>query len=145
MAKNKNCKWYLLICVLSISLIYCFHRYISQKIEFVAYSNGILKIQDYSCYIIITKTFWFDSFGDIYKLTFQQQALSAYIGTKIYTVMPLGITPIALLVWFPFAYVARFNMAISYTLWITFSVFVFFITLIAPVTFLTFHAAFPKK
>ena len=111
----------LIVCFAGVLLALCFHHFVSKKIEFVAYSNGNLKIQDYAYHIIIVKAFWFDGFGDIYRLSYQQQALSAYIGSQIYTVMPLGITPIALIVWLPFAYVARFSMALSYTLWITFS------------------------
>ena len=119
----------LIVCFAGVLLALCFHHFISNKIEFVAYSNGNLKIQDYAYHIIIVKAFWFESFGNIYDLSFQQQALSAYVGSKIYTVMPLGITPIALIVWLPFAYAARFGMALSYTLWITFSVFVLFAAL----------------
>jgi hypothetical protein len=94
-------------------LIYCFHRFISQQIDFVACLKGYLKIQDYAYHIILVKAFWFDGFGNIYDVYFQQQALSSYIGSQINKVMPLGITPIALVVWFPFAYVARFNMYVS--------------------------------
>ena len=123
---SKFFKKWLIIFFIGVLLTLCFHHFVSKKIEFVAYSNGNLKIQDYAYHIIITKAFWFDGFGDIYKLTFQQQALSAYIGFQIYTVMPLGITPIAMVVWLPFAYVARFSLALSYTLWITFSLGIFF-------------------
>jgi hypothetical protein len=112
-----------------VLLALCFHHFISNKIEFVAYSNGNLKIQDYAYYIIVAKAFWFDGFGNIYKLTFQQQALSAHVGSQIYTVMPLGISPIALVVWLPFAYVAHFSMALSYTLWVTFSLGILFTAL----------------
>ena len=119
----------LIIFFIGVLLTLCFHHFVSKKIEFVAYSNGNLKIQDYAYHIIITKAFWFDGFGDIYKLTFQQQALSAYIGPQIFTVMPLGITPIAMVVWLPFAYVVRFSMALSYTLWITLSLFILFTAL----------------
>ena len=118
---TKSYKKRLIICLITVLLALCFHHFISNKIEFVAYSNGNLKIQDYAYHIIIVKAFWFDGFGDVYKLSFQQQTLSAYIGSQVYTVMPLGITPIALIAWLPFAYVARFGIALSYTLWITFS------------------------
>jgi hypothetical protein len=126
---TKSYKKRLIICLISVLLVLCFHHFISNKIEFVTYSNGNLRIQDYAYYIIVTKAFWFDGFGNIYKLTFQQQALSAYIGSQIYTVMPLGISPIALVVWLPFAYVAHFSMALSYTLWVTFSLFILFTAL----------------
>lgn len=122
----RNC---LIICFISVLLMLCFHHVVSKKIEFVTYHDGYLKIQDYAYHIIITKAFWFDGFGDIYKLTFQQQALSAYIDSQIYTVMPLGITPIALVVWLPFAFVSIYSMALSYTLWMTLSLFILFTAL----------------
>ena len=125
----KSYKKRLIVCFAGVLLVLCFHHFISKKIAFVTYSNGYLRIQDYAYHIIIVKAFWFDGFGNIYDLYFQQQALSSYIGTKIYTVMPLGITPVALVVWFPFAFVSCYSMALSYTLWITFSVFVLFAAL----------------
>ena len=126
---NKSFKKWLVMCFGSVLLVSCFHHFVSKQIEFVTYSGGNLRIQDYAYHIIIVKAFWFDSFGDIYKLSFQQQALSAYIGSQIYTVMPLGITPIALVVWLPFACVSYYSMALSYTLWITFSLFILFTAL----------------
>ena len=118
---TKSYKKRLIISLTSVVIVFCFHHFISNKIEFVTYSNGYLRIQDYAYYIIIAKAFWFDGFGNIYKLSFQQQALSAYIGVQIFTVMPLGISPVALVVWLPFAYAACLSMAFSYTLWVTFS------------------------
>jgi len=106
---------------MGILLTLCFHHFFSKKIEFVMYSNGNLRIQDYAYHIIQIKSFWFDGLGNIYDQHFQQRALSEYVGSQIYTIMPFGITPIALFVWFPFAYVACFSMALSYTLWISFS------------------------
>ena len=118
---TKSYKKRLIISLTSVVLVFCFHHFISKKIDFVTYSNGYFRIQDYSYYIIILKTFWFEGLGNIYELYFQQQALSAHVGSQISTAMPLGITPIALVVWPPFAYVARFSMALSYTFWVAFS------------------------
>ena len=126
---NKSFKKWLVVCFVSVLLVFCFHHFVSKQIEFVTYSNGYFRIQDYAYHIILVKAFWFDGFGNIYDLYFQQQALSAHVGSQINTVMPLGITPLALVVWFPFAYVARLNMALSYTLWITFSIGIIFTAL----------------
>jgi hypothetical protein len=114
---------------MGILLTLCFHRFISQQIEFVTYDDGYLRIQDYAYYIIISKAFWFNGLGNIYEPTFQQRALSAYIGSTIYTVMPLGITPIALVVWLPFALGSFYSMALSYTLWVAFSIGILFTAL----------------
>ena len=143
MASNRTYKSWLIVCFLIISLIYCFHHFISKQIEFVKYADGLL-IQDYAYYIIVVKGFWFESLGDIYKLSFQQQAVSAYTGFHISSVMPLGITPIALIVWFPFAYVARFSMALSYTLWIFSSLGVLFSALLIICKY-AFHQTKPQS
>jgi hypothetical protein len=119
----------LIVCFAGMLLTLCFHYFISEQMEFVTYSNGNYKIQDYAYYIIIAKAFWFKGFGNIYEIYFHQQALSIHIGARIYYVMPLGITPIALVVWFPFAYIARFSMSLSYTLWSAFSLGVLLISI----------------
>ena len=126
---NKSFKKWSVVCFVSVILVFCFHHFISKKIAFVTYSNGYFRIQDYAYHIILVKAFWSDGFGNIYDLYFQQQALSAHVGSQINTVMPLGITPLALVVWFPFTYVARFSMALSYTFWVVFSIGVLFTAL----------------
>jgi len=126
---NISLKKRLIVCFVGVLLTLCFHYFISEQIDFVTYSNGNYKIQDYAYYIIIAKAFWFEGFGNIYEIYFHQQALSMHIGAQIYYVMPLGITPIALVVWLPFAYIARFSMSLSYTLWSAFSVWVLFAAL----------------
>lgn len=129
MVSIRTHKKYLIVCLVSILLIYCFHYFISEQIDFVTYSDENYKIQDYAYYIIIAKAFWFKGFGNIYEIYFHQQALSMHIGAQIYYVMPIGITPIALVVWFPFAYIARYSMSLSYTLWSAFSLGVLFISI----------------
>jgi len=109
-------------CFAGVLLVFCLHCFVSRQIPFIKRSTGSIVITDYTYYIILVKAFWFNGFGNIYEILFHQKALSMHLGTKIYYVMPLGITPIALVVWLPFAYVACFSMALSYTLWITFSV-----------------------
>jgi hypothetical protein len=129
MVATKSYRKWLIVCFVSVLLVYGFHRFISRQIEFVTYLNEFFRIQDYAYYIIMTKAFWFEGSGNIYELSFQQQALSAHIGSRIYLAMPLGIVPIGLVVWFPFAYAACFSMALSYTLWVAFSVGVLFAAL----------------
>jgi len=126
---NISLKKRLIVCFVGVLLTLCFHYFISEQMEFVTYSNGYFRILDYAYYIIIAKAFWFEGFGNIYEIYFNQQALSMHIGAKIYYVMPLGTTPIALVGWLPFAYIARFSMALSYTLWITSSVSVLLFSL----------------
>lgn len=110
-----------------------FHYLLSSKMEFVKYNidNKFLyfKIQDYAYHILITKSFWFENFGDIYKLDFQQKVLSTYLGSDISLAMPLGITPVAMVVWLPFAFIAKYDMALSYTFWSISSITLLFLSL----------------
>lgn len=116
-------------CLAGVLAVFCFHCFVSRQITFIRHSTGSIAITDYAYHIILVKAFWFEGFGNIYEIFFHQKVLSMHIGTKIHYVMPLGITPIALIIWLPFAFVARFSMALSYTLWITFSVSVLFFAL----------------
>jgi hypothetical protein len=116
-----------IVCFAGLLLVLCFHFFISKQIDFVTYSNGNFKIQDYAYYIIIAKAFWFGGFGNIYEIYFHQEALSMHLGENIYYVMPMGTTPISLVLWLPFAYVSRFSISLSYTLWSAFSLGVLFV------------------
>lgn len=114
-----------------VGLLY--HHFVSEKLEFVTYSKNdkliYLKIQDYAYYIIIVKSFWVENFGNIYKLDFQQKALSSFVGTNISLAMPPGVTPVALLIWLPFACIANQSIALSYTFWTMTSLIFFIIAL----------------
>lgn len=122
----------LVACFLLTILIFSFHYLVSEKIKFVTYtedhnqSTFSFIIQDYAYHMILIKTFWFEGFGDIYKLSFQQGALSRYIGSRMNLAMLIGITPIALVIWLPFAFVANYSIALSYTLWMAFSLYILF-------------------
>ncbi len=129
MVAPMNYKRRLIVCFVSMLLIYCLYHFISKHIVFVKHGEGYFGINDYAYYIIIAKAFWFEGLGNIYKLSFQQHAVSAYIGSNVNTVMPLGITPIAMVVWLPFAFAAHFSMALSYTLWVAFSFSILFTAL----------------
>ena len=67
-----------LVLLTGILAVLCFHRFVSKEIDFVIYSSGFFQISDYAYHIILVKTFWFDGFGNIYNLSFQQKAITAY-------------------------------------------------------------------
>jgi len=115
-----------ILCFAGVLLVFCFHYLVSRQIPFIKHYTGHIAITDYAYHIILIKSFWFEGFGNIYEIFFHQKVLSMHIGAKIHYVMPFGITPIALIIWLPFAFVARYSIPLSYTLWITFSVSVLF-------------------
>ena len=118
---------------LVIFFVIFYHSFFSSKLELIKYNKDnnfvYFKVQDYAYHILIVKSFWFENFGDIYKLDFQQKALSSYLGSDISLAMPLGITPVALMVWLPFAYLANFSMALSYSFWSSVSLILLFFSL----------------
>ena len=125
-----NLKNVLIIFLIMFLLIPCFHYFISENMDFVRYSSDnqgkYLQIQDYAYHIIVSKSFWFENSGNIYSLEFQQKALSNYINSKIDLAMPIGITPIGLLLFLPFSFLSLYSISLSYTFWMSFSFFVLF-------------------
>ena len=123
--QQKNIFSYFILLIIVCMLIFIFHRFISQKTPFVYYSESdnstYFKIQDYAYHIIITKNFWFYNYGNIYDVKFQIESLTKHIGKKTTYPMAIGITPIALIIWFPFAWVSIYSLSLSYTLWVSFS------------------------
>ena len=131
-AKKNNYKGFIsAICVFLVAIV--FHNNISKNIRLIELkknevnnTENYLKIQDFAYHIIVVKHFWLKKFGNIYEYEFQKHALSDYIGAKVNFLMPIATTPIALIVWFPFACLAHFDLSLSYTFWMTFSFSIFF-------------------
>jgi hypothetical protein len=112
-----------------LALFLFFFFLISPRIGFAGFGQNSFYLQDYAYHVILTKQFWFDGGGDIYALDFQRRALSVFLGRPAPVAMPVGATPIMLIVWLPFAWAARFSLALSYSLWMTFSVGALFLAL----------------
>ncbi len=105
-------------------LLVCFQKLISPRIGFVGYTGSAFYLQDFAYHIILTDHFWFKEAGNFYDLNFQLQALSSYMGRPALAAMPVGVTPLAFIVWMPFAYIADYSLSFAYSLWMTVSIVV---------------------
>ncbi|MEW6079411.1 MAG: hypothetical protein AB1724_16515 [Thermodesulfobacteriota bacterium] len=104
-----------------VAFFFSVYFWVSPRIGFVGYGRDCFYLQDYAYHIILTSHFWSQGFGNIYDLGFQLQAISAYMEKPAMAAMPVAVTPIALIVWMPFAYIARFSLSASYSLWVAVS------------------------
>ncbi len=112
----------LVIITAGVLLFVCFHGLVSSRIGFAGYGRDSFYLQDYAYHIILTKHFWFQEQGNIYDLNFQLRALSTHMEKPAVVTMPVAVTPVALLVWMPFAYIAGFSLSLAYSLWVAVSV-----------------------
>jgi hypothetical protein len=87
------------------------------ELFFISGTN--VEITDFAYHILLIKAFWFEGVGDIYRLQSQTRVLSLVAGREARRAMPIGVTPIAAIVWFPFAAIACLSLRLSNTLWVT--------------------------
>lgn len=109
------------ILLTGLLLLVCFQTLISPRIGFVGYSRNSFYIQDFAYHVILADHFWFTEKGNVYDLDFQLRALSAHMNRPALVAMPVGVTPLAFVVWWPFAYIAGQNLSFAYSLWMTIS------------------------
>jgi len=77
------------------------------------------QMQDFHYYIVLIKSFWFNEIFSIYDPKSQLMAINSYLGTEMNHVMPLGISPTALLIMLPFSVIARISFPLANTLWVS--------------------------
>jgi len=100
-----------------------------QHATLVEVQNGTLKFTDLSHYFWAIQDLWFGQGSKVYDLNTHLRILSLVAGFPVSQAMPLGITPTAFLLLFPFACVAEFNLALSHALWAGFSFTLLFVSL----------------
>ncbi len=88
--------------------------------------DGVFRITDFLYYLLMVKAFWSGQITSVYQVSSQRAVVAALAGKEFYRVMPVAITPTALLVWFPFVLVADMNLAWANTLWTSISLGVLF-------------------
>ena len=121
----------------AVLLFICVQNLISARIGFIGYTETAFYLQDFAYHIILADRFWFKGFGNLYDLNFQLQALSAYMGRPAMVTMPVGVTPLAFIVWMPFAWIAGYGLSLAYSLWITVSMGVLVLALWKVLAFLS--------
>lgn len=128
----------LLFLNLTVVFTLVFYYGLFKDLALVRLGNGWLVGSDFFYHHLFMKSFWTGSVRTIYQLPSQLQILSEYAKTSIGTAMPVGMTPIYLLLWIPLLLVGKdINLACS--LWMGISFSLLFVGLIV------FWDRFPKS
>ena len=101
-----------------------FHLFISRSLPIVSLRDGVVTMADFAYHILVARAVWFEGAGSYLNPQTQQQIISTALASPIVGAMPIGVTPIGFLVWVPFAFVATFDVVISYSLWVAVSMLV---------------------
>ncbi len=106
--------------ILSASLVTLLIFY--NTTDLLSFEQGIYKIQDFAYHYLLVEKFWRSDVFNIYQLSNQLTVLSDSFGSQIYSAMPVGMTPTALVVFLPLVLIAGADLHFAYQLWISFSV-----------------------
>lgn len=82
----------------------------------VRYQDRFYRISDFTYHIQIVKFFTFSEFGDLYSPHYQVKALSALRGPTD-GAMPIGLSPSFLVIFLPFALIAKLDFKLAQALW----------------------------
>ncbi len=77
---------------------------------------GLLRVQDFTYHLILIDELWSNKIGSIYTLQSQIDGLTAYFGSVPSGVMPVGVGPVAILVWYPFTVALHLSPQLAYAL-----------------------------
>ncbi|MCB0346027.1 MAG: DUF2029 domain-containing protein [Bdellovibrionales bacterium] len=80
--------------------------------------DGRLEVQDFLYHLILVREFWFGAGSSLYDLSGQTLAMAKYFGEGVNSAMPVGVSPAALLIWYPFALISLHSYVLAQTLWI---------------------------
>jgi hypothetical protein len=98
------------------------HGTVTSQIDLVAVRDGALQVSDFVYHVALVAEAWFGEGGSPYRLETQRQVLSALAGSRIDVAMPVGVTPLALLVWLPFAALFRIDPGLANSAWLSLSI-----------------------
>ncbi|MFN8390336.1 MAG: hypothetical protein U0136_08615 [Bdellovibrionota bacterium] len=79
--------------------------------------NGDLHMSDFAYHVMLVRDFWFGQTHNIYSYPDQLALIQREFGEKYVHAMPVGVSPIALLVWWPFAAISRSSMELACAAW----------------------------
>lgn len=85
-----------------------------------------IRMSDYSYYLLFVRAFWFKGISSIYNLDSNLAVLSQFLGDGVKPLpLPLGVTPVALIFWFPFSCLSFISFNLAQAAWVSFSLQLF--------------------
>jgi len=104
-----------LVCAVIFS--FYFTWFFSTQISLAEVINGRLAISDLAYHLVMSVGFWFEGAAHIYSPDEQLVVLRGHFSPQINEAMPIGVSPIGLMIWFPFAVIARSDLAAASGVW----------------------------
>jgi hypothetical protein len=127
MRNMKNIKLYFIfhavLYLLLTAALYGWYSFFS-PVE-IREENGI-RISDYVYYLLFVRAFWFEGISSIYNYDSFLIVLSQFLGGGMKPLpMPLGVTPVVLIFWFPFSCLSFISFDLAQAAWVSFSLQLF--------------------
>lgn len=120
----------LLLTVFALALFLLLHFGISLRVPLLTVGETGLSGSDFAFHVLLAKGFWFRGLGHLYDTAAQQAFWAEELRRDFSFNWILGFTPVALLLWLPFGFVAQSNLpaslSVANSLWLTLSLSVFF-------------------
>lgn len=95
---------------------------VTPGLQYFALKGGQLRLQDLAYHLLLVREWWSGSIDSIYSFSAQTKALSSVAGQSMNFAMPVGVTPLALLIWYPFS---QLSFAAAHAAWIGVSLTIF--------------------
>ena len=94
-----------------------FHWLVGSRVSQFFTLRGAHHIGDFAYHVLLARGFWFEDHPGIYRFPVQQQMLGELFGAKDTHAMPPAVLPTFLIVYYPFAFVARRSISFAYSWW----------------------------
>lgn len=96
-----------------------------KNMSYAFQEGGILKIQDFYYHLVVVDAFWNSRIASIYDYAAQRQVLLEFFGQAANSLMPMpiGVTPTALLLWYPFSLLSKSSIFLAVAAWTSASCF----------------------
>lgn len=91
--------------------------------------GGGYRIPDFLYWLVVIRAYWAGSTDSFYTVDSNFTALSKFFGTSVAEIMPVGISPTAAILFYPFVRVSDFGLPLALTLWNSLSLSVLVISL----------------
>jgi hypothetical protein len=116
--RQRQAPYYLaFLIVVAVVITAALYQLYSRDLELVRLEGGVLTIQDFTYYLAVTEAFWHAGITEIYQPESQLEAISQFIGSEMTVGMPIGTTPTALLVWYPFVCLMTHSLELAVSVW----------------------------
>src|SRR4030042_2715117 len=110
--KRMHLRLFLMVCPFLVFALF-FHLVTKTSDPAVSVSDNDIKLTDFAYHILVIRAFWVEGLDNIYLPDYQMAVLSGMAGRPVYRAMPIEVTPIAAVLWDPFAIFAGTSIQLA--------------------------------